>query len=379
MLTTIDPSSYASVRPVADGLHHHGMPLAVLAEMRPGVVLANDLDHPTALFIGAPEGRFAWTYFAGDAGDQSFRDDVARWLFKENGLGEEAAFLFMASDSPDWDRVIRSFLAPRPAVPDLRINYVTTQRPAPWRDAVTEGYEIRPIDTAFMASGIPLHEKLRDWFAANFGSVGGFLEHGVGAVAVQNGAIVAWCLADSVVEGLADVGVETEPDHQRKGLAYACTCQTIETALDLGIERIGWHCHSINEPSVRTAEKAGFQEESRYLVYPVYIDAERHGRLMDVIAKEDIAQGEAALDAKDFAKAADRFAHLFAFHQPTESDVCFHAARAAAATGQVGLAFERLAQALDLGWSERARTLLCKELKPLHGDPRWSRIVERLP
>ena len=378
MLTAIDPGSYASVRPVADGLHHHGMPLAVLAGMRPGMVLANDPDRPSALFIGAPEGRFAWTYFAGDASDQAFRDDVAKWLFEENGLGEEPAFLFMASDSPDWDGVIRSFIDPRPAVPDLRINYVTAQRPAPWQNAVPEGYEIRPIDAALMASGIPLHDKLRDWFNANFGSVEGFLERGVGAVAVHDGAIVAWCLADSVVEGLADIGVETEPDHQRKGLAYACTCQTIETALDRGIERIGWHCHAINEPSVRTAEKAGFQEASRYLVYPVYIDVERHGRLMDVIAKEDIAQAEAALDARDFAKAADLYAHLFAFHQPTESDVWFHAARAAAATSQADRAFERLAQALDLGWSERSRTLLCEELKPLHEDPRWSGIIERL-
>ncbi|MBU1049430.1 GNAT family N-acetyltransferase [Candidatus Bipolaricaulota bacterium] len=286
MIHELRLEDYRGLRPLADGLKDQGMAQAVLAGTRPGIVIANCAMTPTSLFIVAPEGAFAWTYLAGDPSDGAFHAGIRDWFFNQFCPAKAIAFTFLAADSNDWDSSIVSILAPREPIRDRRLHYTNPSQSRAWRDSLPEGYEIRQLDRETLSSPIHVHETVLEWLDHNFGSQAAFLEHGLGAVAIYENEVVAWCLADSVVGDRADIGVETEEAHQRKGLAYATTCLVLEKARDHGINHVGWHCHAINTPSVKTATKVGFRFQSEYVLYPMYIDVGKHSQLVKIVAEE---------------------------------------------------------------------------------------------
>ena len=286
MIHVLQPRAYPSVALLAAGLRDQGMAQAILAGSRPGLVLANHEAKPTSLFIVAPEGEFSWTYVAGDPSDDAFNSEIRRWFFQtccpENGID----FSFLAADSDDWDASVAAILAPRKPIRDRRLYYTSPQLPREWQDSVPEGYEIRRLNRDLFSSDVRIPTKVGEWLESNFGSREAFLRHGgLGAIATHEGEVVSWCLTDSVVGDRADIGVETVEPHQRKGLAYATTCLVLESALERGIRRVGWHCHAINVPSVKTATRAGFELQYEYVLYFFYVDLAKHEKLVEFVGK----------------------------------------------------------------------------------------------
>jgi RimJ/RimL family protein N-acetyltransferase len=374
----LKPNQYQVLEGLSAGLRDQGMALSVLAGVRPGVVAVNNDRAPTVLFIGAPEGGFAWTYLAGDRSDRAFREELKTWLFEEHGLGSDVAFSFLTCDSPEWEDALPGILAPRTVIPDRRLHYECTKRPPAWQEAVPDGYRIADLDRALLDSDVDMHPQIEQWMTANFGSTENFLRRGVGAVAVHEGSIVGWILADSFVEGLSDIGGEIEEAHRRKGLAYAATCRTVELALDRGAERVGWHCHAINIPSVRTAEAAGFAFKYAYTVYPIQFDVEKHEKLVSIIVGEYVEAADAAIGRGAYVEADGQFTRMLGFAEDPTAEVLHSAARAAAAVGDADRAFELLLKAVKAGWSDATHTMSRPEFEALHGDPRWSALMERL-
>jgi len=374
----LDQDDYGRLDGLTAGLRDQGMALSILAGVRPGVVAVNDGDAPTTLFIGAPEGGFAWTYLAGDPTDRTFREELQAWLFEEHGLGADVVFSLMTCDSPDWEETLSDLFAPRTVIPDRRLHYECTERPDGWREVVPDGYRIVDVDRALLDSDVEMHPRVSEWLPANFGSTERFLECGVGAVAVHDGKIVGWILADSFVDGLSDIGGEVEEAHRRKGLAYAATCRTVELALDRGAKRIGWHCHAINVPSIKTAETAGFELKYAYTVYPIQFDPEKHEKLVAIIAGEYLEAGKAEIAAAQYAEADESFGKLLRLTPDVAADVLHAAACAAAGVGDVDRAFERLTDAIAAGWSDAKQTMTQPEFVALHQDPRWAALIGRV-
>jgi len=371
MLQVLKLPDYARVKPLASGLRDQSMALAVLEGTRPGIVLANDDVDPSALFIAAPEGGFVWTYLAGDPSDTVFRHDLHRWWFDDHGLGPDAMFSFLVCDNVSWEPALAVILRPRAVIPDRRLLYTCTRRPESWRSAIPAGYSIRSIDQDLLNSGVEIPGKVVQWLDHNFGSRAAFLDHGLGAAAIQDDQIVAWCLADSLVGDCADIGVETDEAHQRKGLAYCTTCTTLEQAFDRGLRQIGWHCHLVNVPSVRTAEKAGFTLQRECRVYAVHFDVEGHAKIANVIGVEFISQATEALERGDCQESHDLLERMFGFCTPQKAAIYLLAARAAAGCDESDIAFERLASAVARGYSPSTNASAYPELSRLRSDSRW--------
>jgi RimJ/RimL family protein N-acetyltransferase len=374
----LKPHEYSTIEGLSAGLHDQGMARSVLAGVRPGVVVVNRGEAPTALFIGAPEGSFAWTYLAGNPRDRVFREELSPWLFDEHGLGPDVAFSFLACDRPEWEDALTEVIAPRTVIPDRRLHYECMTRPGDWRSTVPDGYRIADVDQALLDSDVDMHPRVSEWMTANFRSTEGFLEHGVGAVAVHEDTIVGWILADSFVDGLSDIGGEIEEAHRRRGLATAATRRTLELALDRGAERIGWHCHAINVPSVKTAEAAGFELKYTYTVYPIHFDPEKHEKLVGIIVGEYVEAGNAAIASGDYPKADESFAMALRLTTDAVPDVLHSAARAAAGAGEADRAFELLFEAVESGWCDAMQTVKQPEFESLRGDDRWPTLIERL-
>ena len=374
----LEKAKYQTLRPLVSGLTDQGMVLSVLAGVRPGVVVVDDAGSPSAFCMGAPEGTFAWTYLGGSPRDRSFAKALNSWIFAEKGLGSDVGFSFVAVDTPEWEDALADVIAPRTVIPDRRLHYECTSKPVAWRDAIPGGYSIMDVDRSLLDSGIEMHPTVTAWLESNFGSAEGFLEHGVGAVAVHGGKVVGWILADSFIGDLCDIGGEVEEVHRGKRLAHAATCRTVELALDRGARRIGWHCHAINFPSVKTAEAAGFELKYEYRVYPIHFDREKHEGLVKMVAGEYSEAADAALATSNYQAADEMYTLALRLSDGFPSDTLHAAARAAAGGGNVDRAFELLGKAIESGGSSAQTTASQAEFSSLHQDPRWVSTLESL-
>ena len=307
-----------------------------------------------------------------------FRKELSAWLFDERGLGLDVAFSFLACDRPEWEDALTEVIAPRTVIPARRLHYECITRPGDWQSTVPDGYRIADVDQALLDSDVKMHPRINEWMAANFGSTAGFLEHGIGAVAVHADKMVGWILADSFVDGLSDIGGEIEEAHRWKGLATAATCRTLELAFDRGAERVGWHCHAINTPSVKTAEAAGFELKYPYTVYPIHFAPEKHAKLVGIVVGEYVEAGDAAIASGDYLKAKASFSLALRLTPDASSDVLHSAARAAAGVGEADRAFELLFKAVKAGWSDAAHTTSRPEFESLRGDARLGTLFGSL-
>ncbi len=85
-----------------------------------------------------------------------------------------------------------------------------------------------------------------------------YLQNGWGTAAVVSGEVTCWCTAEFVSENFCGIGIETLPRMRGRGLATATGARFIDQALARQCTP-HWECSAENAPSVRVAEKLGFQ------------------------------------------------------------------------------------------------------------------------
>ena len=84
-----------------------------------------------------------------------------------------------------------------------------------------------------------------------------FLDKGLGYVAVDVDRVAAVAFSSAVSSGEIDIGVETDPDYQRRGLSAKLSLKMCEEIIAMGKEPV-WAHAAANVASGKTAERAGF-------------------------------------------------------------------------------------------------------------------------
>ncbi|MGC9347402.1 MAG: GNAT family N-acetyltransferase [Anaerolineae bacterium] len=118
-----------------------------------------------------------------------------------------------------------------------------------WRQRIPEGYEVRRYDRD-LAAGAP--DLAQFW-----GSIDNFLANGVGVAVVHGDEVVSRCHTVFVGKGEAEISIETQESHRRRGLAALTANAFIEQCAERGLKP-AWSCWSDNKPSVALAEHLGF-------------------------------------------------------------------------------------------------------------------------
>ena len=115
-----------------------------------------------------------------------------------------------------------------------------------------EGFEL----AAMYEKNIPLL-KGRIVPSFSWDSTEAFLKNGTGRCIMhgQNAAAGAFSAAISSEE--LDIGIETAPEYQRRGLAYCAAASMIEEALRQNKKPV-WACHAENTGSAGLAQKLGY-------------------------------------------------------------------------------------------------------------------------
>jgi len=221
-----------------------------------GQAWADDEDTP----IVAKIISVGFCYVAGDASSPQ-----AKELLRQVPIGIE-----LQVNSEEWHKITAETI-PNTVYPLTRFKFKkdTTlfdkKKLHSYVQALPEDYIIVPIDEV-MFSRFPT--DVFDNHCMQFASYADFQKYGVGFVVLYEDEPV--CVASSYTysNNSIDIQIDTEEQHQRKGLATACAARLILECLDKGI----FPCWDADcDESRYLAEKLGYQLERECESYEIDI------------------------------------------------------------------------------------------------------------
>ena len=225
------------------------------------------------------------------------------------------------------------------------------------------GYQIARVDAALLAAqGKRLPKHITDSIRIGWQNEANFLQNGFGFAALHHDQIVCWCLADVTVGTACEIGIQTVPSHQRRGLATAVTAATVEFCQQAGFKHIGWHCGADNPGSIGTAVNAGFVLERPYNFYEFHYDEPQHYAELGRFYFFEVHMYEEAADMLEIAIEVDESPPAYVY---------FLAARALAHL-QEPVAIDYLQEAIATGFKDKELLATLSEFAPYRHKPAWA-------
>lgn len=317
---------FALVKPLFAPLFERHLSVeAVLANTVPGEVHVDDLDHPRVGLILTPEGH----YLVGDVACERVYPALRELI---------PLRAYLTVEPIEWEEKLPQIWKNSAVRRHPRYHlHLDTLRLPDWRERIPDGFRIVQIDAPLLAQGElqnigVIRDRVDGW-----GSQEHFLAQGFGFCALENHTIAANCIADCVVGEKCEVGIRTEMDYRRRGLAALLAAAAVEHCLSRGITTIGWHCTQTNAGSIAVAQKVGFVIDSEYFSHSSFLPAEN---------ATDLTPAE----YREWAAHYERFAAEQVLYS-------YDAARAWALAGEPEVALEQLRRVLAQGWRGRPEWL----------------------
>jgi hypothetical protein len=222
--------------------------LGVLAGGNSGKILTDDPMYPHWCFVWEADDGTLYrdgNYSSGDLAE-------AVTLLRQDGL---VALGFRDGD-PDVSRF--------PPDPDAGAECLEFDRPLGSCDlsiywgALPAGYSIHRMDRTLLERSPRCDENLN-----RYGSLENFLARGLAVCILHNDEIVCEALADMEIMGTREIGIRTQVEHRRRGLATKACAHLIRLCEESG-SRVYWDCARFNAGSRALVRKLGFQNERAY-------------------------------------------------------------------------------------------------------------------
>jgi RimJ/RimL family protein N-acetyltransferase len=277
-MVPLDEGNYARVRPVFEGLRYNLVVDSVIDGNTPGWVYVDDVRHP----------RTAWMWdmmdamlVAGRADDDEVNRALAR-LIDERVLPKAVIPMLSLHYYPEeWEGRMGVVLHGKGARKAWRRFYTFGGLKAGWRRAMPATCQMRRIDEELLEStDLGNVQDVAGWVRSFWASYRGFVERGLGfclverapetppgrGLGAEGGTIASWCLSVFASGTQFELGLTTASDHRGRGYATLTAAACVEHCVEHGLTP-HWHCWEDNAPSMRVAEKVGFERPERYTVY----------------------------------------------------------------------------------------------------------------
>ena len=366
-LNKLNPEEYSLAGEVLGELDIHLAVQALLDGDSPGEIYLDDKNDP--------QSALAWTmnrfFLAGPSDNVDMILALKELFDKEifpDGLdqGREGFTVFYTPE--EWGSVIAEvILNGRYPIHDQRHYYRCRKLKRDWRDLMPQGYSLLEVDENLVESQrMENLEELIEEIHSECQSVPAFLENRFGYCMVHEDQLVTWCLSEYNTGGRCEVGIATQPEHRRKGLATAASLALVERALDQGYQEVGWHCYAGNEASIATALAAGFEKVCHYPAYrAMYAEASGLG-----------VNGNLRFEREDYKEAVDWYLRAIAA-DGAPVWVYWNTACAYAYLDQKELTFKYLHQAVDQGFKDAEHMKISQHFEKWHGTEEWRALVGR--
>jgi len=322
-----------------------------------------------------PQAAFAWTmkryFLAGKSNIIEFNQAVKKLFVTEifpKGIdrGEGNFSLFYSPE--DWETVIPEDIFEEIYPKEPHHYYRCRKLNKSWQEILPDGYTLVEIDEALLEStGMKNHADLIEEIHSECVSVAYFLENRFGYCVLHEDQLVTWCLSEYNSGACCEVGIATQPDHRRKGLATAASLALVEKALGSGYQEVGWHCYAGNEPSVATALAAGFEKVCQYPAYWVSYDK----------AIAFGVNGNQQFERRAYQAAVEWYLKAIG-EGGAPAWVYWNTASAHANLDQQELAFDYLNQAIDHGFDDANHIHSSKHFEKWYGTDEWVTMTRRL-
>ncbi|MGD8397584.1 MAG: GNAT family N-acetyltransferase [Anaerolineae bacterium] len=360
MFQELEVHEFARVRPLFDGFDYSLSIYAAIAGNNPGRVFVDNVTDPRTALALTVEG-----YLLAGAHDNRGTVEALRRLFREQIFSGQVYVngdwsMSLAVDPEAWEARLPALIPTHEMTKNERTHYLCHGVRLDWRRVLPAGYSVRRVDRALLHAGEDVFPgDVRDWMDIEemWGTEGNFLSKGVSFVALYEGQVVAWCTPDCVAGDRIDVGIFTQPDHRRRGLAASTVAATVDHCLNHGFQAVGWHCNADNVASWKTAERVGFERNRAYAYYYYVYDPIDH---LAELGWYYYRHGE-------YARTVRYYEQVFA-QRDENPDYYYHlVASAWAHLGNRSRATEYLLAALEGGW---------KHLDWTRGQPEFTILDE---
>jgi RimJ/RimL family protein N-acetyltransferase len=386
MISQLEHSQFERVRPLFRGLAYHLAILSIIEGNSPGRIWVDHPHHPqTALVWDKVEGGF---YLAGFEKDDEFNQALNQCIRQQ--IYPEARRLphmldFVLNYFPDtWESKLDVVLRDTAPMKHYRQHFTFKQLKVDWKSQLPEGFVMARVDENLLArTELKNMDRVSRWVLGSWQSVDNFMEKGFGFCLLHGGDTIAcWCIADYVAGKAYEIGIHTDEDHRRHGLATLTVAAAVEHCLAWGATEIGWHCWSSNVASAATARKVGFVQTIEHPVYHAWYN--RFDNLL--------VQGRFNLEYGRYGAAAQAYEAAFALRDSGDEDALashiyadgelerwchYDTACAWALIGDSQAAFRNLNKAVERG-VDVAQLEQDERLKSLHETEEWRSLLSDL-
>jgi RimJ/RimL family protein N-acetyltransferase len=243
--------------------------LAIIEGNNPGWVFVDDLNTPGSALVWA-RGIMGF-YLVGDANSAVFLEELDAYTDQvlRPRLHHLGVTFFEISGDENWSAAIENIFWKRNL--EKSQQWVYTLKPSGHRSVTqrkaVDDYRLRRVDQHLLVDpSVSNKEFLFSKLAQFWGSVGKFLNSGLGYVLVDGREIASLCYSGFVAGKIHVIDIETEVSHRRKGYAEAVARAFVAECVVKHLQP-HWDCMAENMASVRLAEKLGFTRSHMYRLY----------------------------------------------------------------------------------------------------------------
>ena len=148
--------------------------------------------------------------------------------------------------------------------PNPRNYYVLQPEKTGYPVNLPQGYRMEQITKSLLEKDYQNTDLVENEMRSERASVADFLEKSFGFCIIYGDVISSWCMSEYNADNRFEIGIETHPDHRRKGLALQTARACINHGVEKGYDSVGWHCWVKNEESNMLALRLGFKHVLRY-------------------------------------------------------------------------------------------------------------------
>lgn len=226
---------------------------------------------PARVYVNKPENPSRSIIWEGHniilGGDISQAKEMATDL-ADNILTDEVReklyFAKLITPSEDWqDSLIEAFDDCKVKTMD-RVLFRHSLEDIPELENDDQQLEIRVIDSEIIDSELEKDGMIEE-IKGMWGSIDKFLRDGFGTCGIKDGKVVCWCTGEYFSEDYCGIGIETVEEYQQQGIATLTAAAFLKETKQQGLIP-HWDSWKENTPSVKVAEKLGFERVKDYSV-----------------------------------------------------------------------------------------------------------------
>lgn len=243
-------------------------PISVILCNNPGNVYVDDSKNPKSALIWS-QGIEGF-YLIGDeknndfnAEINSFIDEIITPMLKQKGYD----YLEVSPCNKSWYKTIEEVFKSRKIDTWNQLTYIWDKASSKRSNKCRLNYNVRSIkDNQFDIHQLSNKEYLFNTLLLFWNSIEELKEKGSCYYAVKDNKVIGICYTGFIGHEKKAIGIETNKEYRRKGVAYNLASKCIDEILE-GDRIPYWDCMEENIPSKLLAEKLGFKKLGKYVCY----------------------------------------------------------------------------------------------------------------